>query len=101
MVTAIRKESFGARASAGPDWEQVHQVIKGALSTGHINLLQENSTWGADPLFVDSLFGKGEWNESGFQDVKLTLKLLKDQLTEVEALRGLVFNFEEPGVKEA
>ena len=101
IVTAIRKESFGARASAGPDWEQVHQVIKGALSTGHINLLQENSTWGADPLFVDSLFGKGEWNESGFQDVKLTLKLLKDQLTEVEALRGLVFNFEEPGVMEA
>ena len=100
MVAAVRKEAFGQRASRGPEWEAVHEAVKGSLGANHINLLKENILFGADPLFLDTLGGRGQWNKSLPADVKTTLKLLKDQFTEVAACRGLVFDHEAPRVKE-
>ena len=100
MVAAVRKEAFGQRASRGPEWEAVHEAVKGSLGANHINLLKENMLFGADPLFLDTLGGRGQWNKSQPADVKTTLKLLKDQFTEVAACRGLVFDYEAPRVKE-
>ena len=99
MVSQVRKECFGARASKGPPWEQVHEAIQGALSPGHIKLLDETVHFGADPFFLDTLQGEGEWNNNQEQDEKLTLALLKDQLVETTALRGLCFDYEADRIK--
>ena len=100
IVSSLRKELFKGQASDGPAWELMERVLAGKISRGHLKLLEENVKHGADPLFVDLLKGEGVWNDNPPLDEKVVLKVLQDHLTEAAHMRGLIFDLEEPGVKE-
>ena len=99
IVTAFRSQVFSSRASEGPDFKLVHDLLQGACSQGHFDLLKENMLFGADPLFLDTRHGQGVWHDNLVEDPKFILKVLEDQFTEVQASRGLLFDFSDTEVK--
>ena len=99
IVAAFRDRAFKGRASEGPEFGKIHEMLQSACSKGHVDLLRENMLWGADPLFIDTRHGKGLWHDNLENDPKFIAKILQDQVTEVLAFRGLVFDFSDPQVK--
>ena len=100
MVTSLREDQFGARAGQGPQWEDLEEMLTGALSEGHVNLLKESVVRGADPVFLDSLEGKGMVIESHLSALLVENKVLWDQVEELCALRALVFDVTESGMPQ-
>jgi len=99
IVAAFRDRAFKGRANEGPDFHAVHKMLQGACSQGHVDLLKENMLWGADPLFIDTRHSRGIWHDNLEDDPKFVAKILLDQLSEVMAFRGLLFDFSDPRVK--
>ena len=92
MAKATRALSFRERASAGPDWESIWETFQGSLDPDHLQLTNSIVSKGGDPIFLDLLEGKGTFTENYEEDAAVTLKMLADQVTELQALRGLVFD---------
>ena len=100
MVTRLRSQYFGGRAGQGPQWEEVRDMLTGALSEGHVNLLQESIVRGADPVFLDLLHGQGMKIESHPSALLVENKVLWDQVEELSEMRALVFDVSESGMEK-
>ena len=93
IVAALRLHEFGGkRQSLGPDPDLIHKTFEGALSEGHLQLVDELVRDGADPILLDVLHGRGTFNHNIGESPEVLLKMLQDQVTELKAVRGIVFD---------
>jgi len=100
ILASLRSHLFGdQRQSLGPDPDLIHEVFKGALSHGHLKLVDELVRNGGDPICLDLLNGEGFFNRNAYDSPEVLLKLLQDQVTELQALRGIVFDTRHRQVK--
>ena len=100
MVQAIRTVRFSHRASEGPPWEEMRELLLGACAPEHIDLLEAHCRRGSDPIFLDLLNGKGCFNANYSEPPDITLKMLQDQATELQASRALVFDHSDPQIQQ-
>jgi len=101
LVAALRSHRFGDdRQSLGPDPDLIYNTFKGSLSQGHLKLVDDLIRHGGDPICLDILAGQGYFNRNAYTNPDILLKMLQDQVTELQALRGIVFDTRHRQVKE-
>ena len=101
IVAALRLEEFGSdRQSLGPSPDLIHETFKGALSHGHLKLVNELVRSGGDPICLDLLEGRGTFNHNICESPEVLKKMLEDKVTELKALCGIVFDTRHRQVKK-
>ena len=99
IVSSLREQWFGGRASEGPQWEDIEQVFGKTLSTHHLMTLKELVKRGGNPIFMGPARGY-QAKAAKQMEAEVADIVVSDYLALVQAKRGLPFHLGDPQIKE-